>query len=915
MSDSENPQHNPEPDPALNPSIGGPANGGPVNGAPQDGAQSPAPPAVGAPQENVQSPAPSAIEPQEDVQSPALSAIEPQSADGDTQQTSSPSSPGDRPERVKRSSQGRKGLWAGLAVLCVAVGTAGSVLGAHAVARSDGSEARVTFQQGSAAIASTLKLAIQRQEELTVAAATFFAANPKATHAEFAAWVTWARTLHRYPELDALGLMPAPPAPVPVHPHTTVNASSTSTSTEASSTSVDATPTPVSASSDTTPTPIDASSDASSTPIEESDASPTPIDVSSSPLPPPPPPVHVPPALALARDTGLSVYTPEPAGKRSALAVETPVYRGNVTPRSVFGRRAASVGWLREVLVPGAVLQQALVGHPGYAVNLGYHGASSNRVGAAHLLFTSGTPQTGAQSTTTSLHDGWTVTSFGAPAAAGVLTDGDALAVLVAGILLSALLGLLVFALGTRHPPAPAPTPAPKPKAAKEIDQPPKEDLYDALTGLPNRTLTLDRAERMVARAGRDSGMLAGALFVDIDRLKDVNEKLGKAAGDQLLKIVGERLGEVVRAGDTVGRLDGDEFVVLVESAARGVRLDSLAQRMIEALHKPIELDGFGPSFVLTASIGVAFGRYATPEDLLRDAHLALASAKAAGKDRYTLFNANMRTVIEGRAVLEAELNTALQEQQFFMLYQPIYDLRTRRVVALEAQVRWQHPTQGVLAPEDFIPLSEDTGLIVPIGRWMLEAACSRAAAWDVAGHRLGISVKVSAHQLNRDGFATDVRRALQQSGIEPSLLTLEIAENTVMRDIAAATERLREIKQLGVRIAIDDFGSGGYAHHSELRQMPIDSLRVDRGSLAASEDEAYRSWLLEAILVVGREHSLTVIATGIETHEQLGTLQAIGCPMAQGALLGQPTPADAIDGLFNAALPAVTPAPSSLSH
>ena len=419
----------------------------------------------------------------------------------------------------------------------------------------------------------------------------------------------------------------------------------------------------------------------------------------------------------------------------------------------------------------------------------------------------------------------------------------------------------------------------------------------------------------MVARAGRDSGMLAGALFVDIDQLKEVNEKLGQAAGDQLLKIVGERLRDVVRAGDTVGRLDGDEFVVLVESAARGVRLDSLAQRMIEALHKPIELDGFGPSFVLTASIGVAFGRYATPDDLLRDAQLALASAKAAGKDRYTLFNANMRTVIEGRAVLEAELNTALAEQQFFLLYQPIYDLRTRRVAGLEALIRWQHPTQGVLAPEDFIPLAEETGLIVPIGRWMLEAPAAepRHGTWRATA--LGISVKVSAHQLNRDGFVTDVRRALQQSGIEPSLLTLEIAETTVMRDIAAAAERLHEIKQLGVSIAIDDFGGGGYAHHTELRQMPLDSLRVDRSSLAASEDEAYRSWLLEAILVVGRDLSLTVVATGIETHEQMSTLQAIGCTMAQGALLGQPTSADAIDGLFNAALPPVSAAPSGMSH
>jgi predicted signal transduction protein with EAL and GGDEF domain len=343
--------------------------------------------------------------------------------------------------------------------------------------------------------------------------------------------------------------------------------------------------------------------------------------------------------------------------------------------------------------------------------------------------------------------------------------------------------------------------------------------------------------------------------------------------------------------------------VVLVESAARGVRLDSLAQRMIEALHKPVELDDFGPSFVLTASIGVAFGRYATPEDLLRDAQLALVSAKAAGKDRYTLFNANMRTIIEGRAVLEAELNTALVEDQFFLLYQPIYDLGTRKVVALEALIRWQHPEQGVLSPADFIPLAEETGLIVPIGRWALQEACSRTAAWEVAGHRVGVSVKVSPHQLNRDVFSTDVQRALQQSGVEPSSLTLEIPETAVMSDLEAVAERLRELKRLGVSIAIDDFGGSGYAHQADLQQLPLDSLRVDRGSLAASEDEDYRNWLLEAILLVGRDLSLAVVATGIETHEQMAALQVIGCTMAQGALLGQPTAADAVQSLIGAGL------------
>ena len=201
----------------------------------------------------------------------------------------------------------------------------------------------------------------------------------------------------------------------------------------------------------------------------------------------------------------------------------------------------------------------------------------------------------------------------------------------------------------------------------------------------------------------------------------------------------------------------------------------------------------------------------------------------------------------------------------------------------------------------------------MPIGRWVLEEACGRAAAWNVAGHQVGISVSVSASQLNRDGFVTDVRRALQQSGIEPSLLTLEVAETTVMSDIAAAVARLEEIKQLGVRIAIDDFGGSGYAYHSDLRRMPLDFLKVDRSSLAAAEDEDYRTWLLEAILIVGRDLSLTVIAKGIETHEQLASLQAMGCTMAQGALMGTPTPANDIQSLFDADFPAAPASSTSV--
>ncbi len=857
MSDGETPQHDPERDGAVDPPAGVPVNGTPNT--------------------------PEQANPEQAEQ------LAHDSEGVDSQGVNSKGGWSKGAWTAFAKGEWSKGAWIAFAVFCLLAGTIASVYSAHTIAKKDAASGQATFQQGSRAIASTLRLAIQRQEELTVAAATYFAANPKASPAEFGTWVRWARTRHRYPELDALGLLPAfQPAP-PVHTSSTFNSSTNSSTLEK-----------------TAPT-------SGSSTLEKSTSAP----VSTAPVKPALIPVKVSPALEQSRDTGLSVYKAIAAGKRVALAVDTPVYRGNVTPHSVFGRRAAIVGWLREVLVPGAMLGAVLEGHPGYALTLQYSGASANGASPSNLVFTSGTARSGAQSTTSGLHDGWTVTNFGPATGASVLTDNHAYTVLTAGILLSALLGLLVFALGNTTTRAPVPTPEPAPTG----ELPPSEDLYDALTGLPNRTLTLDRAERMVARAGRDSGMLAGALFVDVDRLKDVNEKLGQAASDQLLRIVGERLEVVVRAHDTVGRLGGDEFVVLVESAARGVRLDSLAQRMIEALHQPIELDDFGPSFVLTASIGVAFGRYATVDDLLRDAHLALTSAKAAGKDRYTLFNANMRTIIEGRAVLEAELNTALQENQFFLLYQPIYDLNTRRVVGLEAQIRWTHPTQGVLAPRDFIPLSEETGLIVPIGRWALEQACTQAAAWNVtrgsaAGDNgpVGIAVKVSAHQLNRNGFATDVQRALQQSGIEPSLLTLEISEGTVMRDLAVAAERLTQIKRLGVRVGIDEFGSDGYAHHTELRAVPLDSLRVDRNSLAASEDEAYRSWLLEAILGVGREHSLTVTATGIETDEQLSALQAMGCTMAQGALLGKPAPAEAVASILNLELPEPSLATSAVA-
>ncbi len=858
MSDSETPQSNSQPEPVQAPD---------VTDSSQQPSLVPLPPPVTPAASVAQTTPTPAVETEPPTPTPTPN-LEPQTIGSVLEAAMPPVVPDDGPSRARRLLPGRKGIWAAVAVLCVVGGTVGSALRAHSVMGRDAADSQRTLHQSATEVALRLKLATQHEEDLAIGAGTFFANNPSSTPAEFSAWAGWAHTLRRFPELQKLALVTI------VRPHEL----------------------PAFRARIAGQTPLEALEAAKSTStsipnlhVLPAGARPyyclTAVELARDAVSHTPPGLDycaVTPGMLLSRDSGRASSVPVAIEHTSGLEVQVPVYRGAAPPHSLGGRKAAFVGWMTEVLAPGVMLEQALKGHPGSAVRIRY------RTSHSHILFTSGAAKPKTPSTATNLHNGWTVRTFGAAPATSVIADGSAREVLIAGTLLSLLLGLFVFALGAGR------------AAVAPEERDPQEDLYDELTGLPNRALMLDRAQRMLARAGRESGLLVGALFIDIDWFQDVNEKLGEATGDQLLKIVAERLENVVREQDSVGRLGGDEFVILVESAARGARLDSLARRVIEALHKPAELDDFGPGFLVTASIGVAFGRYATAEDMLRDARLALLAAKAAGKDRYTLFNANMRSVIEGRGVLEAELNSALQEKQFFLLYEPIFDLSTRKVVGLEALVRWMHPKQGVLQPADFMPLAEETELIVPIGRWVLEQACSRAAAWNVAGHSVGISVEVTATQLNRDGFATDVRRALQQSGIDPSLLTLEIPEHTVMQDVAAAAARLAEIKQMGVRVAINDFGSA-YANHSDLQRLPLDFLKVDRSSLAASDDEDYRKWLLEAILVLGRDLSLTVVAKGIETEEQMINLHAMGCALAQGPFMGEAAAAKAIEALFDA--------------
>jgi diguanylate cyclase (GGDEF)-like protein len=758
--------------------------------------------------------------------------------------------------------------WGAAACVLLVCGVIASLLGARSVTRSDADKERLAFHLSATEITSTLQLAIRHEEDLVINASAFIADNPGASAERLDTWLEDVHAMARYPELQNVGLVAlVPAAKVPALEAYLASHPVEGQGAAASATSQSFTILPPG------PRPYYCLALAGRSRNQASHL-PTGLDYCAFES-----------ALIKARETGVSSYAPFMIGKTTTLGVQTPVYRGGRVPATAAARRRAFIGWLGELLEPTVLLSRALQGHPATAVTFRYDAALS------HIVFHSGHERTGDESTTIDLHNGWSVRTAAAAPTTSILQDSHGATLLIGGTLLSVLLALLVMVLGTGRR-----------RALSLVSEKTRElshqALHDTLTGLPNRALVLDRAERMLARTAREPGMTPGALFVDIDGFKHVNDNLGHAVGDELLKVVGERLSAAVRDEDTVGRLGGDEFVVLVEARTPDDAADKLADRLIEALREPVEIDhGRGP-FSVTASIGVATGQYATPDALLRDADLALYAAKAAGKDRYSLFDSSMNEDAEGRVALEADLAGAIAGEQFFLLSQPIFNVVEGSVMGVEALIRWRHPVRGILAPDSFIPLAEESGLIIPIGRWVLEEACRQAGVWAAAGREIGISVNVAADQLGREDFALDVRRALEGSGIEPGSLVLEITETALMRDVATASAHLAEIRELGVRVALDDFGTG-YASLSYLQQMPVDILKIDRAFVAALDDGGNSSDLLEAILGVGRSLSLRVVAEGIEGPEQLAALAAMGCEMAQGFYLGRPAPVEVVDGVL----------------
>lgn len=424
--------------------------------------------------------------------------------------------------------------------------------------------------------------------------------------------------------------------------------------------------------------------------------------------------------------------------------------------------------------------------------------------------------------------------------------------------------------------------------------------FHDPLTDLPNRALFMDRLAHALTRAGRRADSV-GVLFLDLDDFKVVNDSLGHNVGDQLLVSVGERLNRCIRAGDTVARLGGDEFTILVENITRVSDIIIVTERIAEQMQTPFHLGG--AEVFISTSIGVAISASSQerPDDLLRNADMAMYEAKSKGKARYAAFDPIMDTRAWERLQMETDLRRAIERNEFRVHYQPVVELQTGRIVEVEALVRWQHPQRGLISPADFIPLAEQTGLIVSIGQWVLKEACRQVRAWQEeweGDQSLMLSVNLSARQFQENRLVDNIAHVLKETGLGAQCLKLEITESVALDSTGPTLTTFEELKALGLQLAIDDFGTG-YSALSYLKRYPIDTLKLDCTFTGGLGRDAEDTAIVHAVIAFAQALNLSVIAEGIETAEQLAHLKSLGCDRGQGYYFSKPLPAELMTPLF----------------
>ena len=424
---------------------------------------------------------------------------------------------------------------------------------------------------------------------------------------------------------------------------------------------------------------------------------------------------------------------------------------------------------------------------------------------------------------------------------------------------------------------------------------------HDYLTGLPNRYLFDDRIAQAISFAQRSRHKIA-LLFLDLDHFKHINDTLGHAIGDQLLQAVAKRLQGFVRVSDTVSRLGGDEFVLLLTEFEHVLDVNAFADKLIHTLAEPYQVSGH--QLHVTTSIGISLypDDAASAEMLLRNADTAMYHAKACGRGNFQRFLSQMNARAVERQALETSLHQALEQQEFVLYYQPKMDIESDRITGVEALIRWQHPARGLVAPEDFIGIAEDSGLIVPIGAWALREACRQAKAWLDDGLKLRqIAVNVSAQEFRHRHFLRNLRQILTDTGLAPRQLELELTEGVLMHDVSSSGNVLQTLKEMGVRIAIDNFGTG-YSSLNHLRRFPIDTLKIDRSFVQdIGSETGEEAAIVSAVIAMGKSLNQRLVAEGVETPAQLAFLQSYGCGEAQGYFFSRPMTADEFRQLLEA--------------
>jgi diguanylate cyclase (GGDEF)-like protein/PAS domain S-box-containing protein len=437
--------------------------------------------------------------------------------------------------------------------------------------------------------------------------------------------------------------------------------------------------------------------------------------------------------------------------------------------------------------------------------------------------------------------------------------------------------------------------------------------LFDQLTGLPSRALFLEQLRRAFSRTERQSEYLLAVLFLDCDRFKVVNDSLGHAIGDRLLQAVAQRLEEALRPGDVVARLGGDEFAILLENLSSRHDAESIATRINQTLARPFALDGH--TVYISGSIGIAFNAVhpqaaeaQQPEDLLRDADTAMYRAKAAGKSQYAVFEGTMHEQAQRTLQLETDLRRAIEAKEFRLFYQPIWSLTTNAMTGFEALIRWVHPERGMVSPAEFIPIAEETGLILPIGQWVIQEACRQMNVWRnkfPAAHALTVSVNLSAKQFSEPNLVGQIEATLDRTDFPPHRLKIEITETMIVENHQAAVLILTQLQALGVQIQVDDFGTG-YSSLSVLHNLPLDTLKIDISFIRLLETDPDNAEIVKVIIKLAHNLGMEAIAEGVETQAQRLRLKSLGCDFAQGYLLAKPLPPLEIEQLMAVLEPAL---------